>query len=58
MLSIIGIAAIAIAIYLLGRAHGKRSVRRAFEQALIEEFDELEEVSEFVDAQRMNALNQ
>lgn len=55
MLSIIGIAAIAIAIYLLGRAHGKQVVYVELAQAVAE----LEaESDEFVDAQRMNALNQ
>lgn len=56
MLSIIGIAAIAIAIYLLGRAHGKRSVYFELAEAMAELEDW--EVTEFVQTQRQNALDQ
>lgn len=56
MLSIIGIAAIAIAIYLLGRAHGKRSVYMELAEAVAE--SEMWEHSEFVERQRMNARDQ
>lgn len=56
MLSIIGIGAIVIAIYLLGRAAGRRSVYMELAEA-VAEIEEVE-VSEFVEAQRMNALDQ
>lgn len=55
MLSIIGIAAIAVAIFLLGRFFGKRAVYIQL-AAVIAEYEETGD--EFIDAQRLNALNQ
>lgn len=57
VLSIIGIAAIAIAIYLLGRAAGKRAAVTEIMEILTE-FELIEETSEFVQTQRQNALDQ
>lgn len=56
MLSIIGIAAIAIFSYLLGHLAGKRAAY--VEMVALAESALDAEVDDFVEAQRLNALNQ